>query len=208
MICWELPFRDLTDQGSSLILDFRNIVYNEIWVLCLWTLGSVRTSCMTVLFLFDVLVFANFDKIYVRVLCSRVTCMTSTYSNYFILAWTSSTYSCKCFSITWNSPRTWEATSWELVQIFIILASMSLAILRPAKKALYSTVLLVIAKDKPNNTSITIPSSFSMMTHVPLPFELEDLSTKIIHVASLFLSKGKSCFSHEVGKTLEPWELF
>jgi len=63
------------------------------------------------------------------------------------------------------------------VQILLILAPMSLAIIRLAKKDSCSAVLLVIAKDRPKDTSIMIPSSFSIITPALLPFKLDDPST-------------------------------
>lgn len=146
---------------------------------------------MTVLFSLVVCVLDSLDKIYARALCSRETCTTSTYSNSFILACTSLMYSCKYSSLTWYSPVTWEATSWESVQILIILAPMSVAILSSAKKASFLAVLFVITKDRPKDTSITNPSSFSIITLAWLPFELDDPSTYTIHIPSLFRPQSR-----------------
>jgi len=73
---------------------------------CLWTLGFVRTSWITVLFPFVVLVLANLETIFALVFSSRGTSTTYIESNSFILACTNRTYSCRCSSWTWNSPDT------------------------------------------------------------------------------------------------------
>jgi hypothetical protein len=110
---------------------------------------------------------------------------------FFHLAYTSLTYSCMCSSLTWYPPVTWEATSWESVQILIILAPMSLSILSPVKKASYLVVLFFIAKDRPKDTLITNPSSFSIMTLSPLPFEVNDPSTYTIYIPSVFRPQSR-----------------
>ena len=79
---------------------------------------------------------------------------------------------------------------------------MSLAIRNPARKASYSAVLFIIAKDSPTDTSTTIPSLFLMITLAPLPLELDDPSTKVVHIPSSFFLNRESHFSYEVGEHL------
>lgn len=68
---------------------------------------------------------------------------------------------------------------------------MSLATRTSATKASYYVVLFAIAKDSPRDSPITIPSSFSMMMPAPLPLELDDPSTKMVHIPFSFSSIGK-----------------
>lgn len=78
-------------------------------------------------------------------------------------------YSKRLLCLTWYSPWTWRATSWEFMHISTFSAPRSSVSHMPARKALYSAWLLEVGKNKVSETSTRIPSPFSRMMPAPPP---------------------------------------